>query len=240
MFFGDRSVERGRLGKSSGTRDRCARFGERFSYCDPQIPAPAGVRPCVCFSVSWVELSDWLLVVVLGYLELASGRSPQPVFARSCRNGIAFRGNRGVGWSPASVEDIVVLGVVGRVWSVFVARVSGGIISFEVPVGPAFGRPCEAPIAGAAGRCRWDCRSKRLRWLDSATSPGRHPAVGRSDWRPRRVRRLDGVGFGPARSVVGYLVDPASSHMLVSKTKPCMCKYKRLNRETANGSLNQL
>ena len=40
--------------------------------------------------------------------------------------------------------------------------------------------------------------------------------------------------------VVGYLVDPASSHMLVSKTKPCMCKYKRLNRETANGSLNQL
>ena len=37
-----------------------------------------------------------------------------------------------------------------------------------------------------------------------------------------------------------YLVDPASSHMLVSKTKPCMCKYKRLNRETANGSLNQL
>ncbi len=40
--------------------------------------------------------------------------------------------------------------------------------------------------------------------------------------------------------LVGYLVDPASSHMLVSKTKPCMCKYKRLNRETANGSLNQL
>ena len=23
-----------------------------------------------------------------------------------------------------------------------------------------------------------------------------------------------------------YLVDPASSHMLVSKTKPCMSKYK--------------
>ena len=41
-------------------------------------------------------------------------------------------------------------------------------------------------------------------------------------------------------SVAGYLVDPASSHMLVSKTKPCTCKYKRLNRETANGSLNQL
>ena len=37
-----------------------------------------------------------------------------------------------------------------------------------------------------------------------------------------------------------YLVDPASSHMLVSKTKPCMSKYKPLHGETANGSLNQL
>jgi hypothetical protein len=38
-----------------------------------------------------------------------------------------------------------------------------------------------------------------------------------------------------------YLVDPASSHMLVSKIKPCMSKYKQtLYCETANGSLNQL
>ncbi len=37
-----------------------------------------------------------------------------------------------------------------------------------------------------------------------------------------------------------YLVDPASSHMLVSKIKPCMSKYKPLHGETANGSLNQL
>ena len=36
-----------------------------------------------------------------------------------------------------------------------------------------------------------------------------------------------------------YLVDPASSHMLVSKIKPCMSKYKPLYGETANGSLNQ-
>ena len=37
-----------------------------------------------------------------------------------------------------------------------------------------------------------------------------------------------------------YLVDPASSHMLVSKIKPCTCKYKQLcTCETANGSLNQ-
>ncbi len=37
-----------------------------------------------------------------------------------------------------------------------------------------------------------------------------------------------------------YLVDPASSHMLVSKIKPCMSKYKLLYSETANGSLYQL
>ena len=36
------------------------------------------------------------------------------------------------------------------------------------------------------------------------------------------------------------LVDPASSHMLVSEIKPCMSKYIPLNGETANGSLNQL
>ena len=35
------------------------------------------------------------------------------------------------------------------------------------------------------------------------------------------------------------LVDPASSHMLVSKIKPCMSQYKSLHVETANGSLKQ-
>jgi hypothetical protein len=43
-----------------------------------------------------------------------------------------------------------------------------------------------------------------------------------------------------ARIQDSYLVDSASSHMLVSKIKPCMSKYKHLYRETANGSLNQL
>ncbi|KAF1343394.1 hypothetical protein EJ07DRAFT_149936, partial [Lizonia empirigonia] len=37
-----------------------------------------------------------------------------------------------------------------------------------------------------------------------------------------------------------YLVDSASSHMLVSKIKPCMSKYKQLYRETANGSLKSV
>jgi hypothetical protein len=52
---------------------------------------------------------------------------------------------------------------------------------------------------------------------------------------------LQMVSGGAAVAVKGsYLVDPASSHMLVSKIKPCMSKYKQLYSETANGSLNQL
>ena len=38
--------------------------------------------------------------------------------------------------------------------------------------------------------------------------------------------------------VASYLVDPSSSHMLVSKIKPCMSKYNPLEGETAKGSLN--
>ena len=41
----------------------------------------------------------------------------------------------------------------------------------------------------------------------------------------------------------GYLVDPASSHMLVSKTKPCMCKNKQfysVNLRTAHYISNNL
>lgn len=44
---------------------------------------------------------------------------------------------------------------------------------------------------------------------------------------------------GPVRED-SYLVDPASSRVLVSTTKPCMSKYKHLYCETANGSLYQL
>ena len=52
---------------------------------------------------------------------------------------------------------------------------------------------------------------------------------------------LDRSRAGRGRApLMGSLVDSASSHMLVSKIKPCMSKYKQLYRETANGSLNQL
>ena len=40
------------------------------------------------------------------------------------------------------------------------------------------------------------------------------------------ARRLATAG---GRSKGGYLVDPASSHMLVSKIKPCMSKYELLH-----------
>jgi hypothetical protein len=67
-----------------------------------------------------------------------------------------------------------------------------------------------------------------------------------------RYEHFDNVGGGcgltdlilcsaPAGCLtVSYLVDPASSHMLVPKIKPCMSKYKPLYGETANGSLYQL
>ena len=50
------------------------------------------------------------------------------------------------------------------------------------------------------------------------------------------------LGNGPSKNslVLNNLVDPASSHMLVLKIKPCMSKYKLLYGKTANGSLKQL
>ena len=40
--------------------------------------------------------------------------------------------------------------------------------------------------------------------------------------------------------VTRNLVDPASSHMLVSRIKPCKSQSKWINSGSANGSLNQL
>ena len=58
---------------------------------------------------------------------------------------------------------------------------------------------------------------------------------------PRLFRPIPTKQSRNRKKVAGtYLVDPASSHMLVSKIKPCMSKYIPLHGETANGSLNQL
>lgn len=83
------------------------------------------------------------------------------------------------------------------------------------------------------------------------TRCGRRPAMTRSNSRMRNTTRARGrrssvcprtsvlrsvrttlllvLGFRPHEVDVAeecYLVDPASSHMLVSKIKPCMCKYE--------------
>jgi len=57
---------------------------------------------------------------------------------------------------------------------------------------------------------------------------------------PELIRANRGVLYTSNARTNSYLVDPASSHMLVSKIKPCMSKYKQVYCETANGSLNQL
>ena len=64
-----------------------------------------------------------------------------------------------------------------------------------------------------------------------------HVALGEPKGRAKGppLSRTDGRFSGTAAAAASallkrkgrsYLVDPASSHMLVSKIKPCMCKYK--------------
>ena len=110
-----------------------------------------------------------------------------------------------------------------------------------------FSRPSSArlgrkPVSDVLTLC--DCRSRRFEGVGkqvvslrnaylarAAGSRFVHCSCGRS--REREQSRFRGRDES-------YLVDPASSHMLVSKIKPCMSKYKLLYCETANGSLNQL
>ena len=58
--------------------------------------------------------------------------------------------------------------------------------------------------------------------LGCLIAPG--PAVGFA----ALLSRLGGEGGGWLNGN-SYLVDPASSHMLVSKIKPCMSKYKQIH-----------
>src|SRR5688572_15916072 len=65
-------------------------------------------------------------------------------------------------------------------------------------------------------------------------SPARTSECAAADGR-RRLLGADAIVRRGARN--SYLVDPASSHMLVSKIKPCMSKHRPLHGEAANGSL---
>ena len=109
--------------------------------------------------------------------------------------------------------------------------------------------PSRVPLAAASTRCRTmappsrcsgraACVSSRAVACDRRGPPwplappsvfGSPGAVSRVV-RPPQPRRERGVGTRGLRAARvtedSYLVDPASSHMLVSKIKPCMCKYK--------------
>ena len=90
-----------------------------------------------------------------------------------------------------------------------------------------FGSPCEGRLADPRVRGYLSSGSG-VRRLSAGRGPGE---VGTSSERRRAARRGARGGFerpgSPARRLsASYLVDPASSHMLVSKIKPCMCKYK--------------
>ena len=57
---------------------------------------------------------------------------------------------------------------------------------------------------------------------------------------PRDDLHVSCFAYPLRQHAVLNLVDPASSHMLVSKIKPCMSQYKFWFCETANVSLYQL
>lgn len=118
---------------------------------------------------------------------------------------------------------------------------------------------CPSGLSGACGGpASWGTWRGKLEGGAGATGPA--PTASPSPAAPRLLDPSGGLGPAGegARPLVltlppplrrgwpgllahgSYLVDSASSHMLVSKIKPCMSKYKQLYRETANGSLNQL
>ena len=56
-------------------------------------------------------------------------------------------------------------------------------------------------------------------WPPPLPAPGRFASLWGRDWRLTLTK-------SDTLTHVIYLVDPASSHMLVSKLKPCMSKYR--------------
>lgn len=113
------------------------------------------------------------------------------------------------------------------------------------------GLPYFDPVTGVERRSKrkggWAVRKVRpMAVLSSFRPTPFNRTVVESVRRESRLRRQNSrLGLSGARclraTLVGrngsYLVDPASSHMLVSKIKPCMSKHKPLHGEAANGSL---
>ena len=85
--------------------------------------------------------------------------------------------------------------------------------------------PGHGLVGGGPPACSPGATQLRRCTLQQQNTPAREGAVKRACSGAR--------GFGCARRggprfEGSYLVDPASSHMLVSKIKPCMSKYKLL------------
>ena len=88
------------------------------------------------------------------------------------------------------------------------------------------------PVCGLHGLCRKNCAWRPSEILFPVVYAGNKTSL---------TRALKSLRLGqPLGLNDSYLVDSASSHMLVSKIKPCKSKFKHINGETANGSLNQL
>ena len=90
---------------------------------------------------------------------------------------------------------------------------------------PVFHRALLGRVAHGDVRRSWTRRTPR--GGDPFPLPKRSSDITTYDGRARPL----GTAPGGARAARGvseecYLVDPASSHMLVSKIKPCMCKYE--------------
>ena len=97
-------------------------------------------------------------------------------------------------------------------------QVGFGESSCLVPVEPVFGPTHRIELRDGPKRESWTA------YVFNSSVPLERTgqSVRLLDDRLRTVRRLCGSLHG------SYLVDPASSHMLVSKIKPCMSKYKLL------------
>ena len=122
-------------------------------------------------------------------------------------------------------------------------RPLGGVL---IPTGQS-----SAALPAFVGRASATHCATRLLQGASHVCCTQHPATGAPPGAPSCVLRDTNLvpsqpprprmrPAGRRRGQSSNLVDPASSHMLVSKIKPCMSKYKLLYGETANGSLKQL
>jgi hypothetical protein len=106
--------------------------------------------------------------------------------------------------------------------------------------GPGSRAPSKSTVRSVLVPSRGSGSATEARTSCSRARPGQTAPALPSDHAPAAPARGRRRGLPPESVESDYLVDPASSHMLVSKTKPCMSKYKPRQGETANGSLNQL